>query len=188
MTAGVLQVGGASAEPLLVSVSNCDAPSSWCQVWPKSLDTQMPLRKSLCAALVVPPVSLTSRPVKPPLNFTASWTKAYTTRWSWSAPVAMPSAMRPMRDWLSMGSVAPSWLEGLAKSTFVNVPGAPVFDTYMPLPGDCADPSALGLVPARQPTAAITAPGLAEAPDLPLSGPWTTTSVTMLARKQSLTV
>src|SRR3954451_9179745 len=57
----------------------------------------------------------------------------------------------------------------------------------MPLPGDCTAPSALVLVPARQPTAAMTAPGWPLAVWV-LRGPWTTTSVTMLARKQSLTV
>src|SRR3954452_25186634 len=57
----------------------------------------------------------------------------------------------------------------------------------MPLPGDCTAPSALVLVPARQPTAAMTAPGWLPAVWV-LRAPWTTTSVTMLARKQSLAV
>src|SRR3954469_19265740 len=98
----------------------------------------------------------------------------------------MPRAIRPMRAWPSMGSVAPTLSAALPKPTLVNVPGAPVGDVYIPLPGDCSEPSALCLVPARQPTAAMTAPGVG-AP-LPLAAPWTTTSVTMLARKQSLTV
>src|SRR5690349_19664226 len=59
----------------------------------------------------------------------------------------------------------------------------------MPLPGDCCAPSVFCLVPARQPTAARTAPGFASAPVVTLlAAPWTTTSVTMFARKQSLTV
>src|SRR5438874_6373446 len=57
----------------------------------------------------------------------------------------------------------------------------------MPLFGDSSEPSALCLSPARQPTAAMTAPGFAFAV-FGLSGPGTTTSVTMLARKQSLSV
>src|SRR5690348_8873956 len=57
----------------------------------------------------------------------------------------------------------------------------------MPLLGDCGEPSAFCLVPARQPTAAMTAPGVPPE-DWPLAGPCTTTSVTTLARKQSLAV
>src|SRR3569833_2775439 len=58
----------------------------------------------------------------------------------------------------------------------------------MPLPGACCAPSVFALFPARQPTAARTAPGLALAPVVgALAAPWTTTSVTMFARKQSLT-
>src|SRR5204863_7550528 len=76
-----------------------------------------------------------------------------------------------------------------AKSRFWNVPGSPVSERYIPLPGDCGAPSALGLVPARQPTAARTAPGLASPPVVSaLAGPCTTPAVTTLARKQSLTV
>src|SRR6266516_6402132 len=54
----------------------------------------------------------------------------------------------------------------------------------MPLFGDWSVPSASAFCPARQPTAAITAPAL---PVIPLFGaPCTTTSVTWLARKQPL--
>jgi len=99
----------------------------------------------------------------------------------------MPSAIRPMRDCVSTsGGIG---VELPAKSRFLKLPGSPLSDSYMPLPGDCSDPSALGLVPARQPTAASTAPGAALAPVvLAFAGPWTTTSVTMFARKQSLSV
>src|SRR3954464_3839066 len=72
-------------------------------------------------------------------------------------------------------------------STFLNVPGSPVGDAYMPLPGDCLPPSAFGFWPARQPTAAITAPGWASGVAA-FFGPCTTTSVTMFARKQSFAV
>ena len=59
----------------------------------------------------------------------------------------------------------------------------------MPLFGDCTDLSSFVAVPARQPTTAITAPGLAKTPNvLAFAGACTTTSVTMFARKQSLTV
>ena len=59
----------------------------------------------------------------------------------------------------------------------------------MPLLGDCWAPSALVAWPARQPTAASTAPGWAFSPEVfALAGPCTTTSVTTLARKQSLAV
>src|SRR4051794_40024149 len=85
----------------------------------------------------------------------------------------MPRAMRPSSDWLDVGI-----------ATFLKLPGAPVRGVYMPLPGDCGAPAALCLVPARQPTAAITAPGRGD-PGPPAA--CTTTSVTMLARKQFLT-
>src|SRR3954453_16712074 len=60
----------------------------------------------------------------------------------------------------------------------------------MPLPGDCIAPSSFFFWPARQPTAATTAPGFASSSPAvsALAGPCTTTSVTMLARKQSCTV
>ena len=97
----------------------------------------------------------------------------------------MPSAMRPMRACVrtsgGIGVALP------AKSRFVKLPGSPVSEPYMPLFGDCGDPSAFAFWPARQPTAARTAPGLAFAPLVfAFAGPWTTTSVTTFARKQSL--
>src|SRR3954471_19502973 len=95
--------------------------------------------------------------------------------------------MRPI-----LGCVSGSPAVGLllpAMSRFVKVPGAPVFEWYTPLPGDCCAPSLFFAVPARQPTAASTAPGFAFAPAvLPFAVPCTTTSVTMFARKQSFTV
>src|SRR5882724_3854571 len=76
-----------------------------------------------------------------------------------------------------------------AKSRLVNEPGSPVSEPYMPLLGDWGAPSAFAFWPARQPTAARTAPGFAFAPVVfALAGPCTTTSVTALARKQSLVV
>ena len=54
------------------------------------------------------------------------------------------------------------------------LPGRPVAELYRPLRGDCGLPSALSFWPARQPTAASTLP-------VPCC---TTTSVTMLAKKQ----
>src|SRR3954454_19031388 len=93
--------------------------------------------------------------------------------WFWASPLAMPRSMRPSSLWLFVGIAA-----------FLKLPGAPLVDVYMPLPGDCGTPAALFLVPERQPTDAMTAPGLA-VPAPP--GACTTTSVTMLARKQFLT-
>src|SRR5690348_5060318 len=69
ITAGALQVGGASADPDDVSLSMVLEPSSSFHVLPKSVDTQMALKTSLCPALVRP-FSLASRPTTPPLNFT----------------------------------------------------------------------------------------------------------------------
>src|SRR3954471_993960 len=98
----------------------------------------------------------------------------------------MPSAMRPIFAWVSESPVVGVLL--LAMSRFLNEPGAPVSDSYTPLPGDCCAPSLFAFVPARQPTEASTAPGFAFVPFvLAFAGPWTTTSVTMLARKQSFT-
>src|SRR3954469_15310324 len=92
----------------------------------------------------------------------------------------MPSWMRPLSFW-----VAKPWSEPPALgATFLNVPGAPVSDWYRPLFGDWIVPSASVFCPARQPTAASTAPAL---PVMPVLGaPCTTTSVTWLARKQPL--
>src|SRR5437867_1439960 len=73
---------------------------------------------------------------------------------------------------------------------FWNEPGDPVGLVYSPLPGDSTYEGynllLFTLLPARQPTAAITAPPLLFAPTPP--GARTTTSVTMFARKQPSTV
>src|SRR5437870_4031256 len=65
---------------------------------------------------------------------------------------------------------------------FVNVPGAPVSEAYRPLLGASGTLLKFGRWPARHPTAATTRPPLW--PNL--SGGWTATSVTMLAKKQFL--
>src|SRR3954453_18369546 len=98
----------------------------------------------------------------------------------------MPRARRPIFACVSESPVVGVLL--LAMSRFVKEPGAPVSDSYTPLPGDCWAPSLFVFVPARQPTAASTAPGFAFAPFVwSFFGPWTTTSGTMFARKQSFT-
>src|SRR3954453_19142261 len=99
----------------------------------------------------------------------------------------MPSAMRPMRAWVSTsGGIG---VELRAEARWGNEPGAPLSEPYMPLLGDCGAPSALDFWPARQPTAARTAPGFAFSPVVfAFARPWTTTSVTMFARKQSFAV
>src|SRR4051812_35742322 len=99
----------------------------------------------------------------------------------------MPSAMRPMRAGVgTWGGTGGGWP---ARAGLVNERGSPLWEPYMPLLGDCGAPSALDFWPARQPTAARTAPGFAFSPVVfAFARPWTTTSVTMFARKQSFAV
>src|SRR3954452_14707445 len=79
--------------------------------------------------------------------------------------------MRPAR---SVGG------ETALSGVFWNEPGVPLSERYTPLAGACGLPAKFGNWPARQPTAAITAP-----PSCPsLSFGWTATSVTTFAKKQ----
>src|SRR6476619_3157879 len=60
--------------------------------------------------------------------------------------------------------------------SFLNEPGRPVRERYMPLRGDCTEPSVLVRRPPRQPTEASTVPGFTWDPVPPFAA--TTTSVT----------
>src|SRR3954470_2527918 len=93
--------------------------------------------------------------------------------------------MRPIASWKLPVAVVPEAKPELLGSTFSNVPRAPLADTYTPLPGDSTNPPTFFLLPARQPTAATTAPPAAFVTP---PGAWTATSVTMLARKQVVVV
>ena len=89
------------------------------QCCPKSVVIQTPLKM-----LENTPVGTWSRGSLPsfPLNFSASSTTAYTTRWSCCGPLAMPSAMRPGAVLLPL--VKP---EAFAEMNW-KLPGPPVFE------------------------------------------------------------
>ena len=136
-----------SAEPVCGFSAISFVSASCVQLFPKFFETYTPFNVVLLAAGA--PVSGASIwPACPSLKIFASSTIAYTKLWFCFGPVAMPSAVRPMRFCGANPGAA----------SFLNVPGLPEEDRYRPFAGDSGLPFGKALAPARYPTTASTAP------------------------------